>query len=293
MNGLHYRWSSALHLGAALLVMVLSLSVAACGGSSSASSEAPLDYNAAVQDAAIMSTAKISRNLTAITAGNANLRWENGAAGTRVLVATFIQSQAACESYNTPGAGCKAGQECSNYTYRSWVTVVPELKNLLGTAPALLRVCQALGLPAPAATKTLDNTCVLEFYVSPADLFRPSPDPEVTDCEAELTFPADGFRKFDDTALVYSDMPCDAARCSTCQGSECGMTSYRNWFNNRRAYVYTLPTPYPWTGLGYTYDWGNPIAPHMGLSEFVVNPGTAGVPVFIKSATWTRQYFAN
>ncbi len=71
------------------------------------------------------------------------------------------------------------------------------------------------------------------------------------------------------------------------------MTSYKNWFDNRRAYVYTLPTPYPWTGLGYAYDWGNPVAPHIGPSEFVINPGTAGVPVFIKSATWTRQYFAN
>jgi hypothetical protein len=69
------------------------------------------------------------------------------------------------------------------------------------------------------------------------------------------------------------------------------MTSYRKWFDNRRAHVYTLPAPYPWTGLGYTYDWGNPTAPHVGVSEFVINAGSSGVSVFVKSASWTRTYF--
>jgi hypothetical protein len=72
------------------------------------------------------------------------------------------------------------------------------------------------------------------------------------------------------------------------------MTTYRNWFDNRRAYVYSQTTvngPYPWTALGYTYDWGNPNPPHFGLSEFVINSGTSGIPVFIKSVTWTGAYF--
>jgi hypothetical protein len=286
--------SSATNFLAALLLAVFCLGLFSCGSSSSAASDPQSDYNAAVQDAMTMTTAKISKNLTAIRSDNGNLLWENGMAGTRVLVVTYIASQAACESYNDPGApGCKAGQECPSYGYNSWVTAAPELKNLLGNSPTLLRVTQALGLPPPAAGKTLDNTCVLELYVSPANLFRPSPDPEVTDQEAELTFPADGFRKFDSTALVYSDMPCDTTLCSSCQSGKCGMTSYQNWFNLRRANIYTQSSPYPWTALGYTYDWGNPVAPHIGLSEFVINPGSAGIPVFIKSATWTRQYFGN
>lgn len=279
-----------------LLLIVLCLALSACGGSSSAI-DPQADFNAAVEDAKTMTEAKISKDLTAIVPGNKNLIWENNAPSTRVLVATWIGNEAACENYMNPSTpGCKAGSECTNYGYNSWVSVVPEIKSLLGSAPTLLRVCQALGLPVPAAGQTLDNTCMLEVYVSPGDLFRPSPDPEITDQEAELDFPQDGFRKYDDTRLTYSEMPCDAARCPNCTSSgKCGMTTYRNWFDNRRAYVYSqtaVSGPYPWTGLGYTYDWGNPVPPHIGLSEFVINSGSNGVPVFIKSMTWTRAYFA-
>ena len=257
------------------------------------------DYNAAVQDAKTMTAAKISKNLTAIVPENANLIWESDVPGTRVLVATWIDNEEACQKYtDLSSSGCKVGQECPNYWFNSWVTVVPELKSLLGNAPTLLRVAQSLGLPPPFATKTLGNTCMVELYVSPANLFRPSADPEVTDHEAELVFTADGYRKFDDTLLVYSDMPCDTRYCaSDCATSKkCGMTSYRNWYNNRRTYVYSqtsVSSPYPWTALGYTYDWGNPTPPHYGVSEFVLNSGTAGIGVFIKSCTWTGAYFNN
>jgi hypothetical protein len=43
--------------------------------------------------------------------------------------------------------------------------------------------------------------------------------------------------------------------------------------------------------LGYTYNWGNPVPPHIGLSEFVINSGSSGISVFIKSVAWIRAYF--
>lgn len=281
-----------------LFFAVSCLALTSCSKDSSASIDPQAEYNAAIQDAQTMTSAKISKNLTAIVPENTNLIWENDAPGTRVLVATWIGSQAACQNYMDPNSpGCKEGQECQNYSYNSWVSVVPELKHLLGHYPTLLRVAQSLGLPPPAATQTLANTCVLELYVSPTDLFRPSADPEVSDHEAELAFPADGFRKFDDTLLIYSEMPCDPNYCDNCTGSgKCGMTSYRKWYSNRRTYVYSqtsVNSPYPWTALGYTYDWGNPIPPHFGLSEFVINSGTTGIDVFIKSCKWTGEYFSN
>jgi hypothetical protein len=292
-----FRSFPSFRLSASLLFLVLCLSLYACGRSSSAGIDPQAGYNAAVQDARNMTAEKISKSLTAIVPENKNLKWENDAPGTRVLVATWLGNQAACESYlDLATPGCKAGSECASYWYNSWVTVVPELKKLLGRSPTLLRVDQALGLPPPAIGQTLDNTCILELYISPGNLFRPSSDPEVTDEEAELHFPLDGFRKYDDATLVYSEMPCDVARCPNCTPSgKCGMTTYRNWFGNRRAYVYSqtaVNSPYPWTGLGYTYDWGNPAPPHLGLSEFVINSGSNGIPVFIKSATWARAYFA-
>ncbi|KIE16845.1 hypothetical protein DS62_08565 [Smithella sp. SC_K08D17] len=74
------------------------------------------------------------------------------------------------------------------------------------------------------------------------------------------------------------------------------MTFYRKWYSNRRTYVYSqtsVNSPYPWTAPGYTYDGGNPIPPHFGLSEFVINSGTMGIDVFIKSCKWTGEYFSN
>ena len=298
MKALRLKSSPLLVHLVTVLLAVSCLALTSCGDGGSAWSDPQADYTAAVQDAKTMTAAKISKGLTAIVPENPNLLWENGVPGTRVLVATWIGSQAACQSYLNPDSpGCKAGQECPAYGFNSWVTVVPELKDVVGSAPTLLRVAQSLGLPPPAATQTRENTCIVELYVSPADLFRPSPDPEVTDHEAELTFPADGYRKFDDTFLVYSEMPCDARYCDSCTSSgKCGMTSYRNWYSNRRTYIYSqtaVSSPYPWTGLGYTYDWGNPTPPHYGVSEFVINSGTAGIGIFIKSCTWTGAYFNN
>jgi hypothetical protein len=296
MKALRFKTSRLRVYFIVFLFAVSSLAFTSCGRSISAQIDPQVDYLAAVQDAKTLSAAKISKNLTAIVPENANLRWENDVPGTRVLVATWVGSQAACQNYTNPtSSGCKVGQECPNYGFNSWVTVVPDLKNLLGNTPTLLRVAQALGLPPPSATQTLENTCMVELYVSPADLFRPSADPEVSDHEAELAFPSDRYRKFDDTLLVYSEMPCDARYCASCTSSgKCGMTSYRNWYNNRRAYVYSqtpVNSPYPWTALGYTYDWGNPTPPHYGVSEFVINSQTAGIGVFIKSCTWTGAYF--
>lgn len=298
MKSLRLKSSPSLVHSILFLFAVGYLAIASCGGGSSPQTDPTLDYSMAVEDAKTMTAAKISKNLTAIVPENPNLVWERNLPGTRVLVATWIGNPTACQNYTNPDSpGCKAGQECPNYGFNSWVTVVPELKNLLGNAPTLLRVAQALGLPPPSATQTLENTCMVELYVSPANLFRPSADPEVTDQEAELDFPTDGYRKFDDTLLVYSEMPCDASYCTSCTASgKCGMTSYRNWYRSRRTYIYSktsVSSPYPWTALGYTYDWGNPTPPHYGVSEFVINSGGSGVGVFIKSCTWTGAYFNN
>ncbi len=70
-----------------------------------------------------------------------------------------------------------------------WVTVVPEIQTFcrsqsIPAAHIPLRLEQLLGLP-PGNGKTK----FVEMWVSPKDLFRPSPDPEISDHEAELDFP--------------------------------------------------------------------------------------------------------
>jgi len=43
---------------------------------------------------------------------------------------------------------------------------------------------------------------------------------------------------------------------------------------------------YPWTRLGYTYDWGDS-ATHVGLSEFILEQNATAV---VESVTSTVDY---
>ncbi|MCX6349056.1 MAG: hypothetical protein NTV79_06105, partial [Candidatus Aureabacteria bacterium] len=124
-----------------------------------------------------------------------------------------------------------------------WVSSPPELKAWAKSQGVSrenldLRIKQYLGMP-PDASKTL----FVEFWADPADLFRPCPDPEISDREAEIDFPSNPYFSI--------------------------QTEYRDWFNLLRATYYTGPSAHPWTRLGYTYDWGIQTG-HVGISEFVI-----------------------
>jgi hypothetical protein len=88
-------------------------------------------------------------------------------------------------------------------------------------------------------------------------MFRPSPDAEIDDSVAELEFPA-----------------------GTSQ-------DHMTWITDRMATSYG-EGGYPWTRLGYTYDW-NPDTPEVGLSEFVI---TKGSTVMVESVTAQHVYCA-
>jgi hypothetical protein len=241
-------------------------------------------YFAALQDAAVATQPEISTHLLAIVPGperinrqklfGSDITWEGEPGSSRVLAVAFM-SKASYEKYYKENLDSRS----STYilTKSLWVTIAPELKNFfiskrwLGECPpGAKRVKQMLGLH-PA----YDYEVLLEMWVEPKDLFRPSPDPEITDHEAALAtkvsennwiFPSDSnpFLKLDDSAL-FKDSQRDPA----------GVT-FRAWFINRAQTIYAVGNPddpatwgYPWTRLGYTYDWGNP-RDHEGASEFVL-----------------------
>ncbi|HEY9747570.1 MAG TPA: hypothetical protein V6C63_02635, partial [Allocoleopsis sp.] len=80
-------------------------------------------------------------------------------------------------------------------------------------------------------------------------------------------------------------------------GFEAIAPSYQEWFSAQFASRYpTTGKSYPWTQLGYTYDWGNqadwqglePHRPaHVGLSEFVIRQGSV---VTVRSTQSTEAY---
>ena len=284
-----------------LPVIMACLILINCGNGNSVAYDTQTEYLKACEDAKTVTVEKISKNLTAIVPENKDLIWENGV-GSRILVVSWVD-QNACNIYKCPAEGCQAsdtckeGKECQ-YGRDTYVTVVPELKNFFKeTTATSLRIAQLLGLPPSDAQ---NKVCFLEMWVSPKDIFRPSPDPEITDHEAEIDFPGDQYsnllRKYDPSEKVFADQACDPTQCPACnQWGQCGFTDYRNYFQNRTKFIYTGSAPYPWTRLGYTYDWGN-AAHHTGLSEFVIHGKKADgskISVGIKAVTLTAAYFTH
>lgn len=141
-----------------------------------------------------------------------------------------------------------------------WVTAVPHLRRfcqaLSNRSDLVVRLEQRLGLP-PASNKSV----FVEIQVArPADdLFRPCADPRIDTSTCSLGPPE-------------SDAPFD----------------HRNWFLTQyfSSYAQAHPTRYPWTSLGYTYDWGDPSSEE-GESEFVIKPAAT---INVLSITTTEDY---
>jgi hypothetical protein len=132
-----------------------------------------------------------------------------------------------------------------------WVTLVPEVRDACRrfSGDLAMRLRQLLGLRPDDEVRVF-----AVFDADTADVFRPAPDPStrstrpcaehVSDAECGLTFPVDA-----DSAHV-------------------------RWIGEQALGSWKLPRGYPWTRLGYTYDWA-PGASRYGASEYVVRRGAA------------------
>lgn len=148
------------------------------------------------------------------------------------------------------------GDSVTNWWDDTWVTVVPEIKEWFAHHPIppeniQLRLEQVLGLPNDSS-----HTHFVELWVKPAMLFRPAPDNEITDSTVGLVLPANA----------------DGEHVA--------------WYHRTIIGSY-FPPAYPWTRLGYTYDWGSD-ASEIGLSEFIIRKDSK---FFVKSKSSTKDYF--
>ncbi len=198
------------------------------------------DYQASLARTSLPNTyAQVSHSLWRVTPDNDRLSWQDG----RVLVVTWT-------NYNGYDAWAGDGQTHDVGPYAQWVTLYPEMREFcqferLGQADIPARIEQVLGMPPGR-----EHTRMVEMWVSPEDMFRPSPDPEISDTAAETDFFFSLFRDYKSSPLVEGQ-------------------TFVDWFNNLKANSYTGDTPHPWTRLGYTFDWGRMNNP-FGMSEFIV-----------------------
>jgi hypothetical protein len=136
----------------------------------------------------------------------------------------------------------------------SWFTVPSEWQKKancfaeMDSVESRTRLLQMLGLPLSTV-----HTQIVAVYVDAKALFRPSHDPEITDHTSQLTYP------------------------------EGVSANHHDWFEYNVSFSYEPGNAYPWTQLGYTYDWHNPDKAHVGLSEFVAFKGTLAKVKYIKS----------
>ena len=161
----------------------------------------------------------------------------------------------------------------------TWVTVVPEVRDSCSSwedEDVMMRLRQLLGL-RPQDTKTT----FVEMTVPADSMFRPTVDPAVT-----------------------TRWPCpeDQRGSGTCGlAFPAGVdTTHITWMAKQMLSSWTEPDGYPaagmppgqaglgypWTRLGYTYNW-HPGSPRYGASEYLVRRGT---PIVVTSVSTVAAY---
>lgn len=216
-------------------------------------------YQLAVDDARNADPSEIVKTLRSVTTDDPGLIWQGKPGESAVLVSSWIGHS---------GWDDSAGQEIETRG-PVWVTLAPEIQRFCqryrrwhSPERLVLRLEQLLGLP-PNDGKTR----FAELWVPIEKLYRPCPDPEITDQECSLEYP-------------------QAANYLTIA------EAYRTWFEENYT-TYETDPPYPWTRLGYTYDWAKVHRPkakagrEVGLSELVI-PG--GETVTVRAVVSTEEY---
>ena len=222
------------------LVLIIPLVLMSCA------TPPPRMFEMAVNDAAVVDPADVYDKLMAVTPDNPALIWN--ADKTRVRVVMWKSRK----SYEAFYKDRHTTDE--NEAYVTWVTTAPEVKIFaqryltqfpLATKDKIdLRLKQYLGLKPE-----WHYDLFIEMWVNPKDLFRPCPDPGIDDTVCNIEF---------------------SKKEPNVKGIACYPCFYKNlYFEDFR----TRPG-IPWTGMGYTYDWGNPQHP-FGASEFILVPGAS------------------
>lgn len=187
----------------------------------------------------------------------------------------------------TTWAGCRgdgAPNKCGAYVAQGsvtlkwdvWVTANDEVRKKCQASgvDVILRVNQALGLPAPKEplpADTMERQFVTFAGVPAANIFRPCLDPRVDTTRCSGT-------------KLLDELPKNAP------------PDFYKWFTNQGMSSWQIspagqpPAGFPWTRLGYTYDWSPGSTNHYGASEYVIPGKSTNVTVKVVAVQTAKEY---
>jgi hypothetical protein len=137
-----------------------------------------------------------------------------------------------------------------------WVTGVPEVQTICRAfrGDVMIQLRELLGLP-PSDPPNSKPKLFLTLRANAADIFRPALDPRTaTSYPCDVSggvLPADCGNAFPSTATPF----------------------HFQWMATASFNLHQVPGGYPWTHLGYTYNW-KPGADRYGTSEYVIKAGS-------------------
>ena len=234
--------------------ILVTLSANACSKDNTQDSvylKAELDklYQAAVTDAITADSSEICDTLWAINSDNLKLEWKIINNQKYVMACNFNQYPS---SYSDTSVINSWGE--------IWIFIPAQFKSRMTSTPTpdhdtLLRMRQMFGLPPQNS-----NKYIVELWVKPGDLYRPAANPQIDD----------------NTAGLYLQANTDP--------------DYVKWFNQNIYNSYLgSGTRYPWTRLGYTFDWANS-ASEVGVSELCIKRNST---LYVKKLSLATNYLKN
>ncbi|WP_374566211.1 hypothetical protein [Nitrosomonas sp.] len=233
---------------------LLIVSIVILSGCTTLQHDATTTYTHAVTDAAVAEESEINDRLFAINSANQALQWQDG----KVLVVTWKSQSSFDDNYK------EQAHTSLEEKFVTWVTAAPQVQEFCRDyvrqnpqGDLDLRLKQYLGLKPDSHYEVF-----VELWVDPADLFRPCVDPEIHDSRCELKF-------------AENEIP-----------QVRNIVNYPAFYKNLYFNDFRSRPGVPWTGLGYTYDWGHPHS-RAGASEYILRPGS---PYQIKRDVTTAEY---
>lgn len=204
---------------------------------------------------------KVNRQLTQVVSSNNKLVWNTINGQQYVLAVTWkadttfytkksnYNNQTGLYSYNTGN-------------YPVFVTAAPYLKekklSKLNDKKLTMRLNQMLGLPPKSK-----YSYFMEVWVKPEDIIRPCFSSSITANACEFSPSKEDALNTDHMSWLYKYI----------------YDSYQDPDREKR---------YPFSHLGYTYDWNHKNKSHVGLSEFVIGKNK---DIYVKKIYTTRGYF--